>query len=125
MGWAYEQLGRHEEALASLTQEWGIPLRDASIAHVLARSGRREPATDVLKKLLVNREKAYVPAYDVAVVYDGLGDRPHTLEWLERAYREHSGFIIHVAWDPRLRTLSREPAFRDLLRRMAVPEHMV
>jgi hypothetical protein len=100
-----------------------LPLRDASIARVLARSGRREPATDVLNKLLASRESKYVPAYDVAVVYDGLGDRPRTLEWLERAHREHSGFIIHAAWDPRLRSLSSEPAFRDLLRRMAVPEH--
>jgi serine/threonine protein kinase/TolB-like protein/Flp pilus assembly protein TadD len=123
MGWAYEQLGRHEEALASLKLAPGLALRDSSIAHVLAGLGRREPATDVLSKLLADSESKYVPAYDVAVVYEGLGDRPRALEWLERAHREHSGFIIHVAWDPRLRSLSREPAFRDLLRRMAVPEH--
>ncbi len=58
MGWAYEQLGRHAEALASLREEAEYPLRDASFAHVLARWGRREAAADVLKKLLAGRGRA-------------------------------------------------------------------
>jgi hypothetical protein len=45
--------------------------------------------------------------------------------WLETAAREHSGFIIHVAWDPRFASFKNEPAFRELLRRMSLPEHQV
>ncbi len=61
-----------------------------------------------------------MPAYDVAIVYQGLGDTLRALEWLDTAYQEHSGF---VAWDPRFASLKNEPAFRDPVRRMALPEH--
>jgi hypothetical protein len=56
--------------------------------------------------------RKYVPAYDVAVVYEGLGERQRALEWLDTAAREHSGFVIHAAWDPRFASLKNEPAFR-------------
>jgi hypothetical protein len=58
-------------------------------------------------------------------VYEGLGERQRALEWLDTAAQEHSGFVMHAAWDPRFASFKNEPAFRELLRRMSLPEHRV
>jgi hypothetical protein len=40
------------------------------------------------------------------------------MEWLNRAFEEHSGFLVYVYLDPRLKSLHRDPRFQNLLRRM-------
>ncbi|MBI3666757.1 MAG: hypothetical protein HY236_11145 [Acidobacteria bacterium] len=60
----------------------------------------------------------YVAPYDVAVVYIGLGDKDQAMEWLEKAYEDHSAWLLWVKVDPRFDSLRGEPRHRDLLRRM-------
>ncbi len=122
LGWACEQLGRHEEAIAALRQTWEGPMPQASLAHALARSGQSEEARRILDRLLADRRTKYVPAYDIAVIHEGLGAEPTALEWLERAFDERSALLMHVAWDPRFRSLSGEPRFRAIVRGMGLPE---
>ena len=68
--------------------------------------------------LLALAQKQYVSPYGIASFYAVLGDAPHALDWLERAYAERDGTLILIKVHPRLDGLRGEPRFRDLLARM-------
>ena len=121
MGWTYEQKGMFPEGISALQKAFPSTPRTASVAHILARSGKRDAAQDLLAQLLEDAKKKYVSAYDFGVIYTGLGDTSRALEWFDKAYEEHSGFLVYAYLDPRLQPLRSEPPFRDLLRRMGLP----
>jgi TolB-like protein/Tfp pilus assembly protein PilF len=89
LGWAYEHKGQHGEAIASLrsavAHSQGSPFAVASLAHALGRSGERTPARRLLGELLARSEERYVSAYDIALVYAGLGEADESFAWLRRA----------------------------------------
>jgi TolB-like protein/Flp pilus assembly protein TadD/predicted Ser/Thr protein kinase len=118
MGWTYEQKGMYQEAISALGKSFPSTPRTASVAHALAGSGRRQAAEDILAQLLADEPKKYVSAYDIAIVYTGLGERDRALEWLSKAYDQHAGFMVYVYLDPRLQSLRGDPRFEDLLHRM-------
>ncbi len=118
MGWTYEQKGMFQEAISALENAFASTPRTASVAHALAQSGKRSAAEEVLAQLLEASKTKYVSAYDIAVIYMGLGETGRALEWLNKAYEEHSGFLVYVYLDPRFRPLRSDPRFQDLLRRM-------
>jgi TolB-like protein/Flp pilus assembly protein TadD len=118
MGWTYEQKGMYQEAISALGKSFPSTPRSASVAHALARSGRRQAAEDILAQLLADGQKKYVSAYDIGVVYTGLGETDRALEWLRKAYEQHAGFMVYVFLDPRLQPLRGDARFEDLLHRM-------
>jgi tetratricopeptide (TPR) repeat protein len=85
---------------------------------VLARSGKREAAVEILQQLLDKAKNKYVSPYDFAVIYAGLNDNDRAMEWLNKAFEEHAGFLVYVYLDPRLKTLRSDARFQHLLRRM-------
>jgi TolB-like protein/Tfp pilus assembly protein PilF len=115
VGWSYEQKGMFPEAISALQKSFPGTVRTASVAHALASSGKRKAAEDLLGQLLEASEKSYVSAYDVAAIYLGLGEKDRALDWLRKAYDEHSGFMVYVHLDPRLKSLRTEARFQDLL----------
>ena len=63
-------------------------------------------------------ETRYVTPWDFALVYVALGDKARTLDWLDKAYEDHSVELNWIKVDPRFDSLRGEPRFHDLLRRM-------
>jgi len=118
LGWTYEQKGMYQEAISALGKSFPSTPRAASVAHALARSGRRQAAEEILTQLRADAQKKYVSAYDIAVVYTGLGEKDRALEWLRKAYDQHAGFMVYVYLDPRLQPLRGDARFEDLLQRM-------
>jgi len=54
-------------------------------------------------------------------VYAGLNDKDKAFEWLDKALVEdHSGAIINV--DPPFQGLRNDPRYKDLRKRMHLPE---
>ncbi len=95
-----------------------------NLAHVYALSGRRSDALKLLEKLKGASKGESVHAYDVAVVYAGLGEKEQALEWLEKEYHarhERPSDMVYIKVDPRLDPLRSDPRFKDLLRRMGLP----
>ncbi len=54
-------------------------------------------------------------------VYLGLGDRDHAMEWLRRAVRERSQFLVFLKGHPMLDPLRSDPRFQALLRELGIP----
>ena len=64
--------------------------------------------------------REYVDPYSIAEVYAGLGDKDRTVEWLERAYRVHSGAMVWLKADPFWEKVRSDPRYEDLLRRVGL-----
>jgi TolB-like protein/Tfp pilus assembly protein PilF len=68
---------------------------------------------------MLGRLKAVVPAPEsvlLAYVHAYRGERDEALQWLERAYLEHSGDLVEIRGHPLLKNLESDPRYRDFLR---------
>jgi adenylate cyclase len=59
---------------------------------------------------------------NLALLYDALGMREEAFATLEKAYAERNPSLPFVAADPAFDNLRSDPRFRDLLRRMNLPQ---
>ncbi len=120
--WAYERKGLRAEALAAYEQErvfaGDTPTTKAKHAHVLAATGRRAEARQVLDELLARREEQWVTAYEIAIICALLDDRDSAFRWLAQAEREHAVGFTFVRVDPHLDNLRGDPRFLELVRRL-------
>jgi eukaryotic-like serine/threonine-protein kinase len=121
---AYEQVGRHEEAVAesqkAVSLSAGEPTYIGQLGHAYAVSGKKAEAQKVLAELKDLSKRRYVAPFDIARVYMGLGDKSRALEWLEKAYEDHSDWVAWIKVWPQFDSLRGEPRFHDLLRRMGL-----
>jgi tetratricopeptide (TPR) repeat protein len=74
------------------------------LGYSLARAGQREEAQRILTELLDGQERGEIGAFDVAVVYAGVGDTDQAFAWLDKAVEDKS-----VDWET-----IKEPMFEDL-----------
>ncbi len=125
LGWTYEQQKMFPEATGELQKASHLfgpgSLTEASLAHVLAVSGKRQQAEVVLAEMERQARQGYVPAYDLAVLHLGLGDRNGALELLQKAAAERSGFLVYINWDPRFDIVRSDPRFTKILQEVGLP----
>jgi len=125
LGRSYERMGSYEEALAAFRRagEIGGTTEPLSLSgYTYAVSGRKAEAERTLHELMTRGERSYVPPYNVALVYHGLGDTDAALKWLERAYEEHDVRLIFLGVEPKWDGLRADPRFADLIKRVGLPE---
>ena len=80
-------------------------------------------AEQALKELKDWSTRSYVPPYFLAEVYIGLGDKRQALAMLEKAYADRSMFLpTYLKVDPELDSLHADPRFKDLVRRVGLPQ---
>jgi len=119
---AYDGEGMLPQSIAEYQQVRTLsaqtPFGLADLAYAYARSGQRAKARKVLDQLMQLSKQRYVPATSFAVVYVGLGEKERALDWLEKAFEEHSPGINMLNVDPRYDSLRSDPRFQSLLRRM-------
>ena len=66
---------------------------------------------------------SYVAAYNVAIIYAGLGDKNQTFAWLARSFADRGYYVpVYLPTDSRLDYLRSDPRFIDIERRMRLPE---
>jgi TolB-like protein/DNA-binding winged helix-turn-helix (wHTH) protein/Flp pilus assembly protein TadD len=122
LGLAYVQQGRYHEALLEYNKALEIagdtPQIRAHIAHVMAVSGKKSEALAGLAELQERAKRQYVPPYDIALIYVGLGEKDKAFAWLEKAYNDHSTEMIYFKVEPLLAPLRSDSRYQDLLRRM-------
>jgi len=122
LGLAYVQQGRYHEALVEYNKALAIagdtPQIRAHIAHVMAVSGKKSEALAGLAELQERAKRQYVPPYDIALIYVGLGEKDKAFAWLEKAYNDHSTEMIYFKVEPMLAPLRSDSRYQDLLRRM-------
>jgi len=124
MGLAYEQQRMYKSAATELQTAVEFSGRRilvlSSFGHFLAVSGNRGAALKILAELSALSKHRYVPSYEQALIYLGLGDKTQALAELEDAYKEDSYWMLNLENDPRLDPLRSDPRFQDLVRRVGL-----
>ena len=121
----YQRLGRHAQALECCRNAWaasGGNTEALSIAgYVHAVSGERAAAEQKIQELHARRMERYVPPYNIALIFAGLGDLDPALHWLELAFADrdvHMNFLRDHKWN----VLRARGEFRSLMSRVGLPE---
>jgi hypothetical protein len=111
LAWAHERLGNTELALEALkdteTFSGGNSKMISLRGYILATTGRRDEAAEVLSTLEAMAHERYVPPYAFALICAGLEQRDRALEWLEHAYTARD---VHLIWLPMDARVGRIPS---------------
>ena len=126
LGRAYEAKGMYDDAVKSYTRssELGTVLKDVLVKtnDVYKKSGWKAYVQFNLDQLVVNAPERRFPPFMIATFYARLGRDDEAIMWLEKGYEERDFrmTLISVAFEfDRLRS---DPRFRELVRRMGLPE---
>ena len=121
-GQAHEELGRRDEAIASLQRavelSGGSGISVAALARAYATFGEPERARQLLAGILATGK--YQPSYEIAKVYIALGEHDRAIDWLERAYQEHAHSMAFLKVDPQLVPLHGHPRFERRANKVGV-----
>jgi TolB-like protein/Tfp pilus assembly protein PilF len=118
LGRAYQGKGETGKAINELRKAADLiagTVELATLAHAYARGSYMLQAQRILKDLEGRSVRAYVPPYDMAIVYAGLGNKDRAFEWLAKSCKEQDVELVALNADPELDNLHSDPRFEDLL----------
>ena len=125
LGQAYVAASRYEEAIGAMQSavnfSGGLPFTTAALGHAYARAGKRPEAMKILQDLRQRSSAEYVSPFCVALVHAGLNDADQALAWLDRAYEEHSHWLVYLKAWPLFDDLRSDGRFAALLGRVGLP----
>lgn len=116
LGLVLSQKGQHAEAIAEVQQasDRGSEYL-AALGNVQARAGQRAEALVTLEQLQQLAHRQYVPPYQFAWIYCGLGDRDQAIASLQNSAQEKSG-VIDFKHHPIYEPLRGDARYEELLR---------
>jgi serine/threonine-protein kinase len=124
LGTTMALLGQPAEAERVLREARTLPdsgtYMTATLGWLLARSGKREEAEALLRAIEAERQKGYVSPVAFAILYIGLGNLQHAIDWSERAYEERRGWIVYANVNAIFDPLRTEPRFKALVSEMGL-----
>ena len=125
MALSYLKLGRNGEAIAAMEKAAELANRASvvlgGLGHVYAATGKRAEAVAVIKELENKYARKEALGQHVAAVYVGLGEKDKAFEWLEKDFQVRNGKLPEIRWNIRFEPLRDDPRFKDLLKRMNLP----
>jgi eukaryotic-like serine/threonine-protein kinase len=120
LGWALARTGKYDEAIKSLNEAVNLgasPYAQGYLGYAYAMSGQTAKAHEVAAQMEEAAKKSYVPLYQIAIVYVGLGDKEKTLALLEKSFEAHEEIMTFLKVDSTWASLRPDPRFQDLLHR--------
>ena len=124
---AHAERGRFKQAHDAWSKcvQIGCP-REARwlLGYIYALEGKHAEARRILDESKSAATAATGPSTDVsgiASIHAALGERAQALDWLERGIGAGS-FMAYVGIDPAFRSLRDDPRFRQILRKVGLPD---
>jgi TolB-like protein/Tfp pilus assembly protein PilF len=123
-GWTEIQAGKVRDAIPLLEKAKALgspPFVTAWLGYAYGATGDRTramAALEELKAISLKGHAGYVPPFNLAIVYLGLGDRARALEYLEQAYDNNSQWMPYIRGDRIFDPLRAEPRFAALIQKM-------
>lgn len=120
--WSYETRGLTAAAIRSLRTAAALTpdstVVQGELAHALGRVGQVDEARQILDRLTARAGTQYISPFDLARVYEGLGERDRALEAMSRACDERSPLLLFAGAEPIFDCFRGDPRFQQILRRM-------
>ncbi len=115
--------GRHNEALAEYGKAWGTN----SPSWQALRQGYAAGGPRAAKRSLADYEARHFAEgrfnpMAIAANYADAVEPDLAFQWLERAYTIRQPTLLHVLFEPEFDALHADPRWRELLRRIGIPE---
>jgi tetratricopeptide (TPR) repeat protein len=124
LGLAYQNAGRHDEALAVFDRAHRVSGGEAASVMLLAQhyacTGRQAAAQEYLATLQAMARERYVPPLYMAFVHAAGRHAGEALAWFERALEERSNYMIYLTVEPTLDPMRADPRYLELLRRVGL-----
>lgn len=86
--------------------------------YALAKSGKAAEARIALDEILKLSNEGYVPPYNIALIYNALGETEKALDYLEKGFAEKDVRMVFLKVEPKWNNLGSEPRFIQLMKRM-------
>jgi serine/threonine protein kinase len=125
LGRAYGSSGKYSEAIVETRTALELNKGSSTKGYLglwLARSGNRDEAVKLVSELKQEASRGYVQGYTFALIYIGLGDKEEALNWLEKHMLSRAETANTYSVAPELDDLRSEPRFKEMLKRMNLPE---
>ncbi len=126
LGISYLKKGRNAEAVAAMEKAAELRNRESQVlstlGYVYAASGKRTEAIATVKELEARYSRKEATGLIIAAVYAGLGEKDKAFEWLEKDFQARNGILGIIRWQIPFEPLRDDPRFKDLLKRMNLPE---
>jgi serine/threonine-protein kinase len=128
---AYVQKGMHDEAIKELRSLIKAPPSgpvpdevianeteaSASLGFAYAMAGKRAEAQEILRKLQSLSQRRYVTGLYFAIVYAGLKDNDHAIEYLNKAFEARHPGLVLIRIEPMFDSLRSDARFQQLVKR--------
>jgi tetratricopeptide (TPR) repeat protein len=122
---AYGAKGMYPEAIAEARTSIELnsgPAAKGFLGLWLAKSGKRDETVKLLGELKQESTRNYVQSITLALIYIALGDKEEALNHLEKHMSSRAETASSYAVNPELDELRSEPRFKEMLKRMNLPE---
>ena len=121
IGWTDIEAGKIDAAVLELQKAdaIGSPSWVAGLlGYAYGKTGNRAGAMAVIEELNRKSLHGYVPPFNVAIVYLGMGDSGRAMDYLEQAYSAHSQSLCWLKMDRIFDPLRKEPRFIALMKKV-------
>ena len=89
-------------------------------AYALARSGRWDEARKAVDEFQNGADQGYVPSYNIALAYNGLGESSQAFHWLYDAIERHDVRLILLKVDHKWDNLCSDVRFLSIIKRIGL-----
>jgi len=125
LGKVYERTQRSAAALTEFDAAFQLSEGNTEAlslkGYTMALMGRRTEAEQIMRTLLETARARFVPPYNVALLYAGLGDTDAAYEWLEKARLIRDIHMVFLTVEPKWDPLRGHASFQSLLQRCGLP----
>jgi Flp pilus assembly protein TadD len=122
LGRVHQQQERFEEAATATREALRLSgdetLFQASLAHILSLSGKRDEARRILLTLQQRGRRDYLSPFALALIHIGLGETESAFALIETAERQKDPILVNYIRDPQLDPIRGDKRFAALLQRL-------
>jgi TolB-like protein/tRNA A-37 threonylcarbamoyl transferase component Bud32 len=93
------------------------PVFLAGLGRAYAAAGEIAKVNSILRDL---SNRTYPPAYDIALIYLGMGKKDKALEWFQHVYDDRNDMLLWLKNDPRLDPIRSDGGFIQLIRKLGL-----
>jgi eukaryotic-like serine/threonine-protein kinase len=125
LGFALIADGKYDEAIAlqkDLPESSFSWMSAVVIAQAYAKQGKRAETEQQIALLRDLAKTRYIRTYYLAAIYATLGDKDKAFAELEKSFAERDCFLVRIPIDPVMDSLRDDARFKDLLKRMGLPQ---